>query len=85
MSALAAHLAVAAYLLREGRDSRAVDGGEGLQPVVELLASYSNSVRRAELQRCAHVRPTTATPTATPASKRLWSLQDRLDDRTWPR
>jgi hypothetical protein len=23
-------LAVAAYLLREGRDSRAVDGGEGL-------------------------------------------------------
>ncbi len=51
--------------------------------LVEVLAAYSHSAQLADLQRCVNARSTAAAvPTSLPASKRPWSLQDRLDERT---
>jgi hypothetical protein len=49
---------------------------------VELLTSYSHTRRLADLRRCILTPPRTTFAAAPPASKRPWSLRDRLDERT---
>ena len=49
---------------------------------VEVLTTYSHTRQLADLQRCANSRRPDVIPVASPASKRPWSLQDRLDEHT---
>jgi uncharacterized protein YcbK (DUF882 family) len=49
---------------------------------VEVLAAYSHTTQLADLQRCLNARRSDAVSAAPPAPKRLWSLRDRLDERT---
>jgi hypothetical protein len=49
---------------------------------VEVLTAYSHTTKLADLQRCINDCRAAVVPVATPASKRPWSLRDRLDDRT---
>ena len=47
-----------------------------------MLTSYSHTTPLADLQRCISARPGIDVPAALSASKRPWSLRDRLDERT---
>jgi hypothetical protein len=49
---------------------------------VELLASYSHTTKPTDLEGCAKARRSEVVPVAPSASKRPWSLRDRLDERT---
>jgi hypothetical protein len=49
---------------------------------VEVLTSYSHTTRLADLQRYANTPQAAVIPVAPPASKRPWSVRDRLDERT---
>lgn len=49
---------------------------------VEVLASYSHNPKLADLQRCVNVPSRDIASIAPPASKRLWTLRNRLDERT---
>ena len=50
--------------------------------VVEVLVSYSHSTPPAGLQRCADAPRSSVVPADTSATKRPWSVQDRIDERT---
>jgi hypothetical protein len=49
---------------------------------VEVLTSYSHTTHLTDLQRCVSAHPSDVVPEAQPASKRPWSLRDRVDERT---
>jgi hypothetical protein len=49
---------------------------------VEVLVSYSHSTPPADLQRCADAPRSSVVPADTSATKRPWSVQDRIDERT---
>ena len=49
---------------------------------MEVLASYSHTTELADLQRCTDARRATAVSRTPPASRRPWSLRDRIDERT---
>jgi hypothetical protein len=49
---------------------------------VEVLTSYSHTTHSDDLQLCANSPRSDVVPVPQRASKRPWSLQDRLDERT---
>ena len=49
---------------------------------MEVLTSYSHTTQLADLQLCIDTPRSNAGSATTPASRRPWSLRDRLDERT---
>jgi hypothetical protein len=49
---------------------------------VEVLTSYSHTTHLVDLHLCVQRRRPDVVLAAQPASKRPWSLRDRLDERT---
>jgi hypothetical protein len=49
---------------------------------VEVLTSYSHTAHLADLQRCIDAAPSDVASVAPPAPRRLWSLRERLNERT---